>query len=222
MSATLWGLRRRWRAIAFITLAGGLFIAWVYIMAGGEIAEMWRIVQHKVNIIARTHPAYLCSAIAILPLAGFPVSALYVLTGIIHGFWLGTALACVGVFVNMVISYWLAARIFRTPLQAILNRRGYSIPRIETAHINRTIVIVRLTPAFPYFVQNYLLGVAHIPFSRYLLLSMLLQFPMAALAIATGGALFEGKLGLALLALSLLVAAGLFYSILRKHLNQQR
>ncbi len=197
-------------------------VAWIYIMAGGEIAEMWTVVQQKVDIAARAHPAYLCLAIAILPLFGFPVSALYVLTGIIYGFVLGTAFAWVGVFINLIVSYWMAARIFRVPLQAILRRRGYSIPSIDAVNITRTILIIRLTPAFPYFVQNYLLGLAHIPFGRYLGLSILLQFPMAALAIATGGALFQGKIGLALLALSFLIAAGLFYSILRRYLNKQK
>lgn len=209
---------RRWLVVAVLVVAA---IIWLYIMAGGEIAGMWNLVQDKVNVAARAHPAYLCLAIAILPLLGFPVSALYVLTGIIHGFAVGTALAWTGLFINLILSYLIAAWLFRAPLQSLLIKGGYSIPTIQPADITRTILIIRLTPAFPYFVQNYLLGLGRIPFARYLILSVLLQFPMAALAIATGGALFEGRIGIALVALSFLVAAALVYGMLRKHLREK-
>lgn len=214
----------RWRMLCWLMVAGVAIVAvcWLYITSGGDVATAWDALREKVDTLARAHPGYMFLAVAILPLIGFPVSALYVLTGIIYGIVLGTMLAWAGVLVNLIISYLLAAWLLRTPLQSVLARAGYSLPIIRPAALTQTILIIRLTPALPFFVQNYLLGLARIPFGRYLILSAALQFPIAALAIATGGALFEGRLGVAFVAASFLVAAALGFAMLRRYLKERK
>jgi uncharacterized membrane protein YdjX (TVP38/TMEM64 family) len=132
---------------------------------------------------------------------------------------LGSAAA---ITVNVVLTYWLARRAFRPLLVWVLGRLGYRIPVVPASEHFELTLLVRITPGPPFFVQSYLLGLAEIPFRIYLAPSLL--FPMINLSgvVVFGDALMHGKVKVAVLGISLVIAAILGVHLLRRHLRLRR
>jgi uncharacterized membrane protein YdjX (TVP38/TMEM64 family) len=124
--------------------------------------------------------------------------------------WLFLALG-----VNVTCGYWIARSLGRGKLGRWLERRGRSLPTPHPGHETRWILLVRVTPGIPLFVQNYALGMAGVNFPRYLLLSFPVQIFYAVLFITLGNSLSGSHLWRAILAGLGLVAAGLLVSLVR-------
>jgi uncharacterized membrane protein YdjX (TVP38/TMEM64 family) len=84
------------------------------------------------------------------------------------------------------------------------------------------IVLLRVTPGVPFPVQNYLLGLAGVPFGKYLLVSSLIQCPINAAFILFGDALLQGRGKMALIGLSVILALTAGTHLLRKHYGKKR
>ncbi|MCD8482099.1 MAG: VTT domain-containing protein [Verrucomicrobia bacterium] len=114
-------------------------------------------------------------AMILTPAFGAPLSIFYVTVATVAGGPLqGVVYACVAVFLNMALSYALAAYLCRPLLQRVLLRLGYSVPKIRQEIENKVIVIVRVSP-LPFVVQNYSLGIARVKFWPYLWISGVIQ-----------------------------------------------
>jgi uncharacterized membrane protein YdjX (TVP38/TMEM64 family) len=120
---------------------------------------------------------------------------------------------------NLLLSYWLARWALRPWLARLMERCGYRLPKVESGDITDLIVILRLTPGVPFFVQNYLLGLADAPVGRYLLLSCLLGWPNLAAFTIFGNALRNGRGGTIIAAAGLLVAVVAGTHMIRRHLK---
>ncbi|HYD83513.1 MAG TPA: hypothetical protein VEA63_05660, partial [Opitutus sp.] len=83
-------------------------------------------------------------------------------------------------------------------------------------------IVVRVTPGIPFFVQNYLLGLAGVPLGKYLLVSCIISWSYTVGFVVFGDALLHGKGKMALLAVSLLVAAAVITHWLRKHYARKK
>jgi uncharacterized membrane protein YdjX (TVP38/TMEM64 family) len=53
-----------------------------------------------------------------------------------------------------------------------LAKSTYRIPQLPEDNHLKALLLMRLTPGIPLFVQNYLLGFLHVPFRLYLPVSM--------------------------------------------------
>ena len=84
------------------------------------------------------------------------------------------------------------------------------------------IVLLRVTPGVPFPVQNYLLGLAAVPFVRYLFVSCLIQLPINGAVIFFGDALLQGKGKIALVSLLLLIALTTGAHLARKHYGAKK
>jgi len=73
----------------------------------------------------------------------------------------------------------------------------------------------------PFFVQNYLLGLAGVPFRKYLLVSCVFVWAFNAAFILFGDALLHGRGKVALIALSLLMALTAAAHMIRKHYKRR-
>jgi uncharacterized membrane protein YdjX (TVP38/TMEM64 family) len=79
------------------------------------------------------------------------------------------------------------------------------------------IVLLRVTPGIPFCVQNYLAGLADMPFGKYMLVSCLVVWPLNIAFMLFGNSLLQGNGKVALIMfglLALFVAARL---VLRRH-----
>jgi uncharacterized membrane protein YdjX (TVP38/TMEM64 family) len=131
------------------------------------------------------------------------------------------ALAIAAITFNLVMTYVLARWVLRPWLEKLMTRLGYALPKIEAGDLTDLTIIVRVTPGTPFFVQNYLLGLANVPFGKYLLISCVVQAIYTPAFVLFGDALLHGRGRMALLAASLLVVAVVATHWARKHYGKK-
>jgi uncharacterized membrane protein YdjX (TVP38/TMEM64 family) len=176
--------------------------------------------HHFLDWIAQAPPVGLFAALVLLPLVGIPVSPVWIAVGIRMGTGTGTLIALAALLLNFTLAYGIATRFIRGRFRAWLEKRGKALPAMTAGDETRWIVLVRIAPGFPLFLQNYLLGMAGVGFLRYLIFSLPIQGLYAFLFISLGTSLSGSGLWRAVLAASGLVAAGLLVSILRRSLSR--
>ncbi len=146
-------------------------------------------------------------AVAILPFAFFPISLLYLSAGAVHGLLPSLAGILLAMAVNISLSYWLAAGPLHGWISRWFQRRGRAVPELPPDEHVWAILAVRFTPAFPLIVQNYLLGLARVPFWKYFWVSLAAEAVIALGYILAGEALTQNHPGYVLAAFGCIVGA---------------
>jgi uncharacterized membrane protein YdjX (TVP38/TMEM64 family) len=157
----------------------------------------------------------------LLPLVGFPISPLWIATGIRAGTVLGGTLTVVALALNQALGYWLARTWLRGPIEARLKARGMSVPVIPAGEEALWILLVRVTPGVPLFLQNYLLGLARVRFSLYLAISLPAQMAYAVAFVSLGQAFKDSNVWRGMLAVSGVVAVLIVVVLIRKVVSRR-
>jgi uncharacterized membrane protein YdjX (TVP38/TMEM64 family) len=162
----------------------------------------------------------------VLPAFGVPMAPFALAAGPLFGERLGfptiITLGIVALTLNLVCTYWLARRGLRPLLTRLLTRFGYSLPQVDRDDITDLIVLLRVTPGFPFFVQNYLLGIADAPFLRYLVISCAIQWPINCGFMLFGDALGQGRGKVIITAILLLAALIVGTHLVRRHMAKKK
>ena len=199
-----------------------LVLAGVIILRGVDVRG---IVANIAMRIRTAGPWAFFSAMALLPALGVPLLTFMLTAGSVFGERLGmgvvVGLSILAITVNMILSYVIARYPFRTLVDSILGRLGYSLPKVEQGDITDLAVILRVTPGIPFFVQNYLMGLACVPFGRYILISCLASWSYCTAFVLFGEALLHGKGKVAMIAGGLLVAATAVTHLVRRHYGRK-
>jgi len=124
--------------------------------------------------------------------------------------------------INLILTYWLARRAFRPAFTRLVKRLGYAVPQLDAADQTDLVIILRVTTGIPFFVQNYIAGLADVPFARYLVISCAAVWTYTTGFILFGDALFQGKGHLALVAISILIAAIAVTHMYRRHYAKKK
>lgn len=205
-----------WFKLAFVGAV--LVAAGVLVLRGVDLRAR---VNDAMEIIRARGPVVYFCAMAVLPGLGFPVLAFGLTAAPAFSEQLGMpaviGLVLLAVTVNFVITYALARRALRPVLEKLMRRFGYSLPQVEAGDATDLIVILRLTPGIPFFVQNYLAGLADVNFRKYVLLSCLIVWPTHAGTALFGDAVMQGRGKVAVLAAMGLAAIGAIAHLVRKH-----
>jgi uncharacterized membrane protein YdjX (TVP38/TMEM64 family) len=127
------------------------------------------------------------------------------------------AMALGAMTANYVITYGLARRGLRPILEQIVTRLGYKLPQVESGDAVDLVVLMRVTPGIPFFMQNYLAGLAEVPFGKYFVVSLIITWPINTAFMLFGDALLHGKGKLALLGLCAVLALSAGTHLVRKH-----
>lgn len=171
--------------------------------------------------LEQTNPFVFFAAMALLPLISLPITPLLIATGIIYGISTTIIGVSLALALNISLGYFVAHRLVRSWAEKMVRKAGFSIPtQIPTKHIHRIILLVRLTPGMPLFAQNYILGLLRIPFSPYFMISWPLQTISSLGWALTGGALYQGKPGLAIMGCSLLLIGVLLVKLAKPFLSK--
>lgn len=201
----------------------------VLLVGAGLVArglDLKALLAQGLEIIRSAGPVAFFTAMAVLPALGAPQMAFALTAGPVFGPTLGLGpvigLALFALTVNMALSYFLARRALRPLLEVLFKRLGYPLPRATPGDEFDLIVLLRVTPGVPFPVQNYLLGLAEVPFGQYLFVSFLIQGPLNAAFILFGDALLHGKGKVALIALSIILALMAATQLVRKHYGKKR
>jgi uncharacterized membrane protein YdjX (TVP38/TMEM64 family) len=188
--------------------------------------DLKALVQQGLDLIRNAGPVAFFSAMALLPALGAPILAFSLSAGPVFGEKLGIgaviALSLLALLINMALTYFLASRALRPLLEKLFVRLGYKLPEVETADATDLIILLRVTPGVPFCVQNYLLGLARVPFGKYLALSCTFMWGFNIAIILFGDALLHGKGKVAFIALSLFLALTVATHLVRKHLGRKK
>jgi uncharacterized membrane protein YdjX (TVP38/TMEM64 family) len=185
-----------------------------------------RTISRVIEILQAGGPWVFFMAMALLPAVGAPLSMFSLTAGKAFGAQMGmgwvvaTAFAAIGV--NILLTYWLARRVFRPWIARLVIRFGYKLPELDSADLTDLIVILRVTPGTPFCVQNYLLGLADAPFVRYMVISFAVMWAYAGAAIVFGDALLSGRGWTAVVAVGLLAALVAASHLVRHHMGKHR
>jgi len=204
------------KILAAFGLAGAvfLFIAW-------RMGFLEQLIGLKDIVLSwcRANPLILFVAIVFLPGFAFPVAPLLILAGAV---WGSTPLSCgialTAVLLNISWSHLLAAGPARGLLCGLMGNRWERWQNTPATDHLRVTCLLRVTPGIPLFVQNYMIGLIGIP----LRFSLAVAVPITGLYVCgfvlTGGAIFQGRIGLLIAGLSLIVAAAIALKTMHRRL----
>jgi len=208
-----------------LATGGLLLVAAVFLLGGGRPQEVidqgLALLDQGRTLIRSAGPTTFFIAMTLLPACGAPVTAFSLPAGTLFAEQLGmptVVLLCLAaVTINMMLTYWLARRALRPWLTRLVARLGYKLPEVATADASDLILILRVTPGFPFLVQNYLLGLADVPLRPYVVISCIVVWSYQTAFVLFGDALIQGKGKNALLALGALIGLGALAHLVRKH-----
>jgi len=188
--------------------------------------DVMALIRPGMELLRRASPAVFFTGMAILPALGAPLAFFLLTAAPVFEAHLGmptvVALSLVSITANMSISHVLAARVLRPPLQYLMNKWGYRLPQVSSGDATDLIVLLRATPGVPFPVQNYLLGLAGMPFRRYLIVSCLITWPIGSVMILFGESLWRGSASKITVGLMLVVALVAAVHLVRKHIESRQ
>lgn len=128
---------------------------------------------------------------ALLPLAGLPISVFLVLIGMMFGIPAGIGITAIVMFFHVLATYYLVHSFVRPLLLGFLNRFELKIPRLPRERRKRIGFAFMILPGIPYSLKNYLLALAEMPFRPYVIISWSVQFIMSIPFIVLGRGVVE-------------------------------
>lgn len=200
-------------AIGALVGAANVWLFW------DEILEI--DVRAAVDWIACFGPVTFFAAMAILPSLWAPVSPFLLLAGALYDMPLALLGSGLALSSNMAISWLVAGKWFRPLFERLVHRFGYTVPEITKETMVTVAALLRITPGIPFPLQNYLLGLARMPFGWYLAVSLPLNLSIAFSIVWFGDVLLKGNATMILLALSAIIALSLAVHQFRARLKRK-
>jgi len=198
--------------------AAVLAVAGILVVRGVDLKGL---LDQGLALIRDAGPLAFFTAMTLGPACGVPMLAFSLPAVSLFGPRFGTVpvllMALGAMTANFILTYALARRGLRPLLEAIVNRLGYKLPQVESGDAVDLVVLVRVTPGIPFFMQNYLAGLAQVPFGKYVVVSLIITWPINTAFMLFGDALLHGKGKLALLGLCAVLALSAGTHLVRKH-----
>ena len=137
-----------------------------------------------------------------------PLSLFYIAAGPLYGIVPSLLWIIGATIVNNLIIHTISTSFLRPWLEAIVARRGQTIPRVTTKGDQTLLIaLIRIAPGIPYFLQNLILGLSGVDRLRFVLVSLPVHMIWATGFVVLGRSAFEGEFGLAIGVVALIVAA---------------
>ncbi len=117
-----------------------------------------------------------------------PGSALSVAAGVVFGLWKGSVVVWAGANLAIVTSFLIARHVARSRVEAMARTRPRfaALDRALGEEGWKIVALMRLSPLFPFSLQNYLLGVTAIRFRPYAVASGIFMIPGTFLYVYLG------------------------------------
>jgi uncharacterized membrane protein YdjX (TVP38/TMEM64 family) len=195
--------------VATVVLAGLVLVGK---LAGAEVPRFaaW------VGSLGALGPVVFVIGYALAVVAFVPASVLTLGAGAIFGLWQGVALVLVAATLGASLAFLVARYLARRAVERRItgNPRFAAIDRAVEQQGRRIVFLLRLSPAFPFTLLNYALGLTRVRFTDYLVASAGMlpgtflyvyygQVLGLAAAVAGGAAREKGAADWALLGLGL-------------------
>jgi len=207
----------------------GLVVVALLLRAMGvqQIVAQGREMVDRVKEWSRTvGPLPFFAAMALLPAAGFPIMFFSLSAGVLFVPQIGLGWVIAGVLlslgVNISLTYWLARYALRPLLERLIRKLGYGLPQVaKEDHLSLTL-LCRITPGPPFFVQNYLLGLAGVPFWTYMWVSWTIAAAYSVAMVVFGDSLMQGSGKVVFFAVSIFVAIAVAIKWVRRRYTHKK
>ena len=202
---------------------GVVAVAAALVLGGVDVRGLF---QWGIETIRAAGPLAFFAAMAVLPAVGVPLLAFMLPAGTLFGERFGlpvvVAYSLAAITFNMVLTYWLARWALRPLLARLVDRLGYKLPQVASGDATDLVIILRVTQGIPFLVQNYLSGLAEVPFKKYLVVSCLAGWPAQAAYVVFGQALLAGNGRVILIAVGALAALVAATHFVRRHYGRKK
>ena len=136
--------------------------------------------------ISRLNPVMVIVLMALLPLAGFSISIVYLVVGARFGPYWGLPVVIGITAFHLLATYWLTRSFLRGPLERFLKRRGYHLPHVLPEEQGSICLLGVLIPGLPYFARNYLLALTEIKLPIYFWTCLIVYVLRSYVAVLIG------------------------------------
>lgn len=132
-------------------------------------------------------PIAFVAGYTLITVAVMPAFLLTIAAGALWGFWFGLLLAFSGAVVGATCAFLGARSVFRKVVQRYVNRhpRLLAIDRAVEQEGARLVLLLRLSPAVPFVLLNYVLGVSRISLRDHFI-GLCGMIPTAAMYVYAG------------------------------------
>jgi len=128
---------------------------------------------------------------AVIPMVGVPLTPFFLVAGAAYPLWVSLLGTFLGLFFNLTCSYLIARGGLAPLLTRLLARSGYTLPEPGKDRGVRFTLMLRMIPAMPNFVKNYLLGLAGVPYFVFISISMVISYLYALPFLLLGESVFD-------------------------------
>ena len=170
--------KRRWIYGGLALLALGIGALWF--IAGDYDWQAIPRALDKLNTVA------LLALTSTLPIAGFPISMVYLLIGARFGPEVGLAIVTGITSLHLLGTHWIARSFLRGPLTRLVERRKHHVPEVPKGENGAIALMVMLAPGVPYFVRNYVLALSGIPLRIYFAIALPIHVVRSYVALFIG------------------------------------
>jgi uncharacterized membrane protein YdjX (TVP38/TMEM64 family) len=156
------------RALSVLVLVGAL------VLAGRRAAALVPVFSAWVDGLGVWGPIAFVAGYALATVAFIPGSLLTVAAGALFGLGKGTALTFVAATLGASLAFLVARYLARGPVERRLsgNEAFAAIDRAIGAEGLKIVLLLRLSPVFPFNLLNYALGLTRVRFSDYVIASV--------------------------------------------------
>lgn len=179
------------------------------------------LIQRGLDMITQAGPLAFFAGMAILPLFGAPLLAFVLTAGPAFApqFGMPTVVlySLCAVTFNFLMGYFLARKAMRPFLANMISRLGHKVPELEGGDAMDLLIILRVTPGIPFFVQNYMAGLSNVPVVPYLVVSCIVAWSYNSSLVIFGDALLHGKGKIVVISVGCLVAFIAATHMVRRH-----
>lgn len=215
----------RLAGVLFLLGCGAILLAW---QLGVDLAAAGRVWKQTEGFLV-LRPWLLFAGLVVLPALPIPTSALLLLAGTV---WrdrpvAACAICLLALTLNISWTYWLAAHPGRGLVVKLLAAMRMRVPELPGRNDLRIILLIRLTPGFPFFMQNYLLGFFRVPFRLYLPVSVACNGMISVGVVLSAAGVADGSIvpmltGVALIVVGAVVVQWARTRILKRETEQDR
>ncbi len=168
-----WIRNARWVSLALLVASFVLFVRALPVDQVFDILQVW------IQGLGFWGPAIFALVYAVAATIFLPASALTLVAGAIFGLAIGTLTVWVGATLTVAFSFLIARYFARSRVEQMANNNPKfgAIDRALGEKGWKIVALMRLSPAFPFNVQNYLYGVSSIRFWPCLVASSIFMLP---------------------------------------------
>ncbi|RMF76180.1 MAG: DUF547 domain-containing protein, partial [Planctomycetota bacterium] len=214
--------RRRWTAQRIIgaTSFATIIVCMIILVRLLPVDRAVQALQSTVDELGVLGPLVFGTAYIVAGLAFVPGAALTLAAGALFGLWWGTLIVSIASTITAALAFLIARYFARDSVQraAQASPRFAAIDRAIGAGGWRIVALLRLSPAVPYSLGNYLYGLTSIRFWPYVLASWICMLPGTFMYVYIGhlgaqGLQAAGGAGAVNLGKTALLIAGLIATV---------